>query len=200
MRVLITGSSGYIGSRLLPLMLEAGDTVIGVDINPPSLSNPRFEFHQMDIRDPALESLFQGVDVVLHLAFVVDPLRDKEKMASIDIDGTSNVLSACAKHGISRLVVASSATVFGAHPDNPVPLNEDSPTRPNPEHVYACHKETVERLVADFSRENTGCQVLVLRPVIVMGRRVDNFMSRYLEFPIVPVVKDKNPPLQFVHE
>jgi nucleoside-diphosphate-sugar epimerase len=200
--VAVTGIAGYLGQRLLGLLDADGsvDRVVGVDVAEPVVVSPKLEFHQMDVRDARLGKVLAGVDVLVHLAFLVDPIHDEERMRSINVDGTGNALEAAAASGLRKVVYPSSATVYGAHPDNDFPLTEQSPLRANPDFSYAAHKLETERVLGDFKSAHPDVVVTVLRPAIVFGAHVENFISRMMEAPRILAVKGYEPPLQFVHE
>ena len=200
--VAVTGVSGYLGRRLLGLLDadQSVERVVGIDVAEPLAGSPKLEFHQIDVRDARLVKVLPGVDVLVHLAFQFDPIRDEERMRAINIDGTRNVLEAAGATGVRKLVQASSATVYGAHPDNDFPLTESSPLRANPDFSYAWHKLEAERMIEAFQEDHPEVLVTVLRPAIVFGPNVQNFISRMLEAPRVTTVKGYEPPLQLVHE
>ena len=102
MKYLITGGSGYIGSRLTDLLVENDDNeVVNLDIRPPAVPRSRTRFIKMDIRDRGMRDLFERErpDAVVHLAFVLNPIRDEHTMYDIDVNGTHNVLEAAAAAG-----------------------------------------------------------------------------------------------------
>ena len=84
-------------------------------------------------------------------------------MARVNVDGTRRVLDAAAAVGVRRLVRVSSATVYGAWANNPVPLTEDSPLRPNPGFSPAVQAAEVERLLAEWRDDHPGVVVTTLR-------------------------------------
>jgi nucleoside-diphosphate-sugar epimerase len=198
--VAVTGVAGYLGQRLLARLESAGvRRVIGVDVHEPP-GSPIVEFHQIDVRDARIGKAIVGADVVVHLAFQHDPIRDEAKMRSINVEGTRTVLDAAAGAGVRKVVYPSSATVYGARSDNPVPLTEDAPLRANDDFSYAVHKLETERLVEEFRRAHPDVVVTVLRAAIVFGPTVENFVSRMLESPRLMSVRDFAPPLQLLHE
>lgn len=198
--VAVTGISGYLGQRLLALLDAdpAVERIVGVDLAEPHLVSPKLEFHQADIRDPRLGKVLSDAEVVVHLAFVLNPIRDEDKMRAINVEGTANLLAASVE--ARKLVYASSASVYGAYADNDFPLLETSPLRANPDFSYAAHKLATEQLVTGFATANPGTVVTVFRPAIVFGPNVENFISRLFEAPRVMTVKGYAPPLQVVHE
>lgn len=201
----ITGSSGYIGSRI-GQFLEDEDKisrVVGVDITPPTRRFGKTCYHRMDVRDPALLSLFrrENVEKIIHLAFMVNPIHDTGLMHDININGFTNVLAAAVACGARHLVVASSSTAFGAFEDNPEWLAEDDAPRRQPNFTYASDKYEMETLAASFIAGHPAVKVAVVRPCIVYGPHVDNYLSRFIiRLPFMPAVGGACPEMQFVHE
>ena len=202
MNIAVTGVAGYLGRRLLALMDADPDVdrVIGVDVVAPRSGSPKLDFHQMDVRDARLAKVLAGADVLAHLAFALNPMHDEERMRSINVGGTANALEAADAAGVSKVVYPSSATVYGAHPDNDFPLTEESALRANPDFSYAAHKLETERLIAAFVESHPETVVTVLRPAIVFGSHVENFISRMMETPRLLTIQGYEPPLQLVHE
>ncbi len=198
--IVITGVAGYLGQRILAAIEHEGShRVVGIDVVEPP-GSPALEFHQLDVRDARIGKRFVGADAAVHLAFQHDPIRDEAKMRSINVEGTRNVLEAAAATGVGKVVYPSSATVYGAHPDNPVPLTESSPLRPNEGFAYAMHKFDTEAQMDSFAATHPDVVVTVLRAATVFGPTVENFMSRLLEAPRLTTVKGFLPPWQLLHE
>src|SRR5215813_9432252 len=118
----ITGAAGYLGTRMTRHLLDADpeNRVIGFDVKPSGVADPRFELHTVDVRDRRLGDLLAGRDVrsLLHFAFVVDPFYDEAEMHDIDVRGTRNVLEAALVAGVPHVVATSSTSAYGALPDN----------------------------------------------------------------------------------
>ena len=208
--VAVTGVGGLLGRALLAGLRERPGRVarvLGLDVRLPDDlpadlrrggEGPHLELRTVDVRDAALAGHLEDVDVVVHLAFQMDPIRDLALMRSINVDGTTNVLGAARAAGVGRVVVLSSVVAYGAHPDNAVPLAETSPLRGTPGFTYAEHKREVEELLGRWHAEADGPAVTVLRSAAVLGPGVQNFFTRILELPVLPAPADA-PPLQFVH-
>jgi nucleoside-diphosphate-sugar epimerase len=200
--VAITGISGYLGRRLFGV-LDADpsiERIVGIDVEEPANVSSKLDFHRVDVRDADLAKALPGVDVLVHLAYATDPLRDEALMRDINVAGTHTVLDAVRTMAVPRLVYVSSGVVYGAHPDNDFPLTERSPLRANADFSYAAHKLETEALVAAFAASNPSVAVTVFRPAIVFGPGVENFVSRAFEAPRVVTVKGYAPPMQLVHE
>ena len=158
MRYLITGGSGYIGSRLVERLArrEGVERILICDIRPPRAFRPKVEFEQLDVTDKSrVRELIEREkpDVLIHLAFVLNPIHDEFRMYHIDVGGTQNVLEAAEAAGVQQLLVTSSATAYGAFPDNPVPISEEQTVRGVPDFEYARDKAECDRL----------CQLWALR-------------------------------------
>jgi len=201
--VAVTGASGYIGGRLVERLLAepAIKRVVGIDIRPSPLENEKLVSVQQDIGSP-LDALFRRnrVEAVVHLAFVLRQLRDREESRRINVGGASNVLWACEATGVRRIVLMSSSTVYGAHPDNGEMLTEDAPLRPPAGFNYAEDKARAEWFYRNYAAHRRQSQVSVLRGCVVMGPMVDNFITQALNKPFLLGVGQDDPEMQFVHE
>jgi len=144
-----------------------------------------------------------GADAVVHVAGAEGDewLRDPDASAEATVRRTRAVLARAGQAGsrIGSLVHVSSATVYGAWPDNPLPLPEDAPLRPNPGFDYARAQAEAERLVAEWRDDHPEVAVTVLRPTIVMGGEGPSWMSRVVGGIGAPKANDAGRPLQFVH-
>lgn len=205
MRYLITGGSGYIGSRLVELLAAREDTerIVILDVRPPAVPWPKCVYVEMDIRDRRLHSLLQAEEpnALVHLAFVLNPIHDEHRMYDIDVNGTQNVLDAASAAGVEHLLVASSTTAYGAWPDNPVPLGEDDPVRGMPRYEYARDKTEIDRMCQLWAARHPDRAMTIVRPCIVFGPNVENFIIHFWErAPFIPLIDGVDAELQYVHE
>ncbi len=204
LRVAVTGVGGLLGRRLVDRLADDDEvgSILGLDIDPPvDLDGvAKLELRRADVRDAALAANLADVDVLVHLAFVMDEMDDLNLMRSINVDGTRNVFEAAVEAGVRRIVYTSSYIVYGAHPDNDLPLTEDSPLRANPDFAYAEHKAEVERWLDEWLEGSPDLDVAVLRLGLVAGPDVDNFIVRALTETVRPMtVTGYRPPVQFAH-
>jgi UDP-glucose 4-epimerase len=199
--VAVTGASGLVGRHLLPALAEhpGVDRVVGLDVREPERRPRTVEFHRVDIAGTALKPLLDGVDVVVHLAGVVDPIPDEALMARVNVEGTRHVLDAAAAVGTGRVLRISSATVYGAWPNNPVPLTEDAPLRPNPHFSPAVQGAEVERLLAAWRGEHPDVVVTTLRSAPVVGPGAERLPARMLLGRPPLRVRGAARPVQVVH-
>jgi nucleoside-diphosphate-sugar epimerase len=183
--VLITGVAGNLGRRLVPLL--GACNVIGADLHA-SNDCPVQSFHQIDLGEESscaeLARLLieKRIDAVVHLAFVLDPLRtgvlDPERMWRINVAGTARVLEAIAEANrmggsVGKLVHLSSVSVYG--PDLDRPATEAHPLKAHTLN-YALHKKEADEVVRARARALGDCRVFLLRPHIFVGQSVQNYM------------------------
>jgi nucleoside-diphosphate-sugar epimerase len=176
LRVAVTGPTGTFGFGLLPL-LEADTrvaSVVGVARRPFDPSEhgwSKMVYRQGDVREPAtLEAAFDGADVVVHLAFIVNgTAADPDTVRAINVDGTLNAFRAASAAGAKRFVYASSVAAYGFHADNPTGITEDWATRPAAHLAYAQEKAELEAVLARESVAHPELDLYVLRPPVVLG-------------------------------
>jgi len=201
--IAITGVGGLLGRALVAELSRRGtvDRIIGLDVTDPQLGATAtdVELRLLDVRDPRMVDTLAGVDELVHLAFQMDPIRDLDEMRSVNLEGTRNVLEAARAARLARVVYLSSVVAYGAHADNDVPLTETSPLRGTPGFPYAEHKRDVETWLWPWHAAGEGPALTVLRSAAVLGPGVQNFITRLLELPVLPVIDGRLPPLQFVH-
>ena len=203
-RIAVTGASGYLG-RLLIARLErraAVERILALDIRPPRAPfPPKVAFVQCDITAP-LRDLFadHSIDAVAHLAFRIKPDRNRAAAHAVNIGGLANALDACHSAGVGRILYLSSATLYGAHPDNPPYLTETSPLRPISGFQYAEDKLQAETLLAEYAARHPEVGVAILRACPILGATADNFVAKSFTQRALVALKGCDPPLQFLHE
>jgi UDP-glucose 4-epimerase len=205
MRYLITGGSGYIGGRLSEVLGARDETelIVDVDVNPPPRDYPKVDFVEGDVRDAAaIRELLarHKIDALVHLAFLLNPIRDEERMYDIDVNGTEAVLRAASDAGTQQVLVTSSASAYGAFPDNPKPITEDWPVRGVPDFSYARHKAEADRVCQLWAAQHPDRVMTIVRPAIVFGPDVDNFIIRgWTKARFMPLIDGHDAELQLVH-
>ncbi|MFL5841059.1 MAG: NAD-dependent epimerase/dehydratase family protein [Thermoleophilaceae bacterium] len=205
MRYLITGGSGYIGSRLVDHLSrrEGTEAIVVADVNPPAAFRPNTSFRRLDVRDRHAVRVAlteEQPDAVVHLAFLLNPIHDEAAMYDVDVNGTQNVLEAASAANVQQVLVTSSTTAYGAFADNPVPLTEQDPVRGAPGFSYARDKAESDRLCQLWALEHPERTMTIVRPCIVFGPEVDNYIVRlWLKNPFRADFGLGDPPMQFVH-
>src|SRR5712691_3831410 len=177
LRVLITGITGFAGSHLAEHLLSRGDEVYGLAHERPPFVNlaavqDRVRIHEGDITHlEDVQGALAGTqaDAVVHLAGMAVPTMasvDPVAAVRVNVLGTAALLTALERRPKTRLVLASSADVYGA-PDR-VPVDEDAPVRPA--NVYAATKVAAEALTRELAPRH-GAPVVILRPANQNGPR-----------------------------
>jgi nucleoside-diphosphate-sugar epimerase len=184
--IIVTGVSGNLGQRLVQQLSDY--TIVGIDVTPPTQSQVgRFVPLDLGREESTRELLLLLREVqpasVVHLAFVIDPQRtgvlDVDRMWRINVGGTARVMEAIAEANrnsgttIKQFIFPSSVSAYG--PDLPAPVTEDSPlgahTLP-----YAIHKRESDLVVQQRAPGLRGCGVFILRPHILAGASVENYL------------------------
>ena len=204
MKIAITGAAGYFGRKIIEKLEENEEIekIVGISRRKFSHNFKKLKYYQMDVRDNKVKNLFKKyeVDSLIHLAFVLNPIHNEKEMHEINVGGTKNILNAAKEAKIKKIIMTSSTMVYGAWPDNPEFLYEDSPLRGHPKYYYNKDKIEIERLSNEFIKENPEITFTILRPCLVLGPNVNHFYSRLLNWPFLPLVDGENPDMQFIHE
>ncbi|GAB4224040.1 MAG: GDP-mannose 4,6-dehydratase [Acidobacteriota bacterium] len=209
--VLVTGAAGFIGSHVVDHLLARGDTVVGLDNFDPfydpalkrenlaaALAAPGFTLVEGDLRDRALVDRVLAehrVDAVVHLAAragVRPSLADPELYADVNVRGSAVVFEAARAAGITRVIYASSSSVYGGN--EKLPFAEDDPVD-HPVSPYAATKKANELQAHVYSRLY-GMTMIGLRFFTVYGPRqrpemaIASFTRRIAEGRPVPMYGD----------
>ena len=162
MDVLVTGGCGYIGSRLVPRLLDDPEVDRVVVLDSLESGSPRalsgcfdgdLDFRQGDVREYGdVESAMRGVDRVVHLAAITGAASThdrREETVAVNYDGTENVLTAAGKLGVDHVVFASSCNIYGRATSTDI----DETVEPDPINPYAETKHDSEALLAEYCEE-----------------------------------------------
>ena len=169
MRVLVTGGANFIGRYIVKFLIENGNVVTIFDNF--SNSSKKSISDLIDIGVKVIEgditkpieilNAVKNHEIVIHLAAkisVQESIRNPSETFRVNVDGTKNVLHACEKNNIKKLIVASSAAVYGESLPN-IKLTEKSKT--NPISPYGQSKVKMEQIIKNFvSKHNINCIVL----------------------------------------
>lgn len=199
--MVVTGVSGVLGRRVLRLLTdqEPHAQVVGIDTAPAPSEAADLVHHRADLASADLKQLLEGCDTVIHLAFLPGLEPDDATTALTNVQSTRRLLDAASAVGAESVVVVSSATAYGAWENNPVPLTEDAPLRPNPGFGYGLHKAEVERICAEWADSHPNTALTVLRPAVAVSEDGSSWLARIMQGAALLRAADDAPPAQFLH-
>ncbi len=209
--VLITGVSRFTGSRLAGQLAAdpSVDRVIGIDTAPPAAGDlqrlGRTEFVRADIRNPLVGKVIEQAQVttVVHASLLASPrlAGGRVPMQELNVIGTMQLLAACQKSdSVSRVVVKSTAAIYGSGPGLPAVIAEDTQPGRGRRTGFAKDAVEVESYVRGFARRRPDVEVTVLRLANLIGADVDSALTRYLGMPFVPTPLGYDARLQLLHD
>jgi UDP-glucose 4-epimerase len=187
MRVVVTGASGNVGTSLLrALEGEAAVTsVLGLVRRPPEIGFAKTTWAAADVASDDLAVHFRGADVVVHLAWLIQPSHDPFAMWRTNVVGTERVLAAASAAGVGALVCASSVGAYSPGPKDRQ-VDEAWPTHGVTTSSYSRDKAYQERLLDLFERDHPQVRVVRLRPALTFKREAASEIRRFFLGPLVP--------------
>ena len=207
-RVAITGLASFVGGRLAERLseLDPATEVVALDKRLPARLEGRVRFHRVDLTEPTADGVVAEIlqkercEVVLHSAFLTQPSHDVGESHELELIGSLHVMNACAAADVHKLVVMSSAEVYGAHPDNPNFLGEEQRLRAHPASHSVRDRAEMEGLLWIFARRHPQLVVTSLRPCWVAGPTVEGAVTRHFSGRSVTTLLGYDPLMQFLHE
>ena len=173
MKILITGVAGFIGSNLAEHLLRDGHEIIGIDNLSYGLIEQvpsKVNFHQIDILNKSIYSLFDGVDIVFHLAAkncIADCQLDPFETAAITVSGSVNVFESAKKSNVKKVIYAESSALYEGTTSFPSQEKDVAP-----ESFYAVSK-MASKLFADTYNRFSNLNTIALRYFNVYGPKQD---------------------------
>lgn len=208
-KVLIIGIQGAMAKITAEILIKTRPDVqiIGVDSRP--IENipkrPQITAQQIRYNRTSFEKLFREhqFESVLHLGRLghSPAMGNIHKRIDINLVGTNTILELAQKFQTKKVVILSTHHVYGALPDNPMFLKEDSPLRAS--FKYAELRDVVEmdQMCTNWMWKNQNeIETIVLRPSNIIGPQIRNSITQYLKTPYAPLPMDYNPMFQFIHE
>ncbi|WP_130797724.1 NAD-dependent epimerase/dehydratase family protein [Streptomyces otsuchiensis] len=203
--IAVTGAADGVGALFTERIAVADGVRRVLALDERAGATEGVEWHTLDVRDPAIADRLRGdgegppVDVVVHLALDLGLESDPAARSAYNVRGTQTVLTAAAAAGVRRVVLCTSAMVYGALPDNDVPLSEDAELRATADAGGVDDLLEIERLAERAPKTHPGLKVTVLRPAVLVGGGADTALTRYFESPRLLVVAGSQPRWQFCH-
>ncbi|MDQ3767528.1 MAG: NAD-dependent epimerase/dehydratase family protein [Actinomycetota bacterium] len=188
MRVLITGATGNVGTSLVRALgdEDAVTSIVGLARRAPKWKPPKTKWAVANVSTDDLARHFDGVDAVVHLAWVIQPSRRTDLLWRTNVAGSRRVFEAAARAGVSAIVYGSSVGAYSPGPKDR-PVDEGWPVMGVPTSFYSRHKAEVERSLDAFEAQRTDIRVVRLRPGLLFKRASATEQRRLFAGPLVPV-------------
>lgn len=198
--VVVTGAAGNLG-RLVVQTLHRERKVIAVDRRPIRGLPKDVEVHQADARWRAVADVFRHGEVgaVLHMGLMHNP-RNDVGCYRFNVVGTQRLLELVVKFEVPRLVMLSSANIYGPDPDNSHFLTEEAPLLGAEHHPEIRDLVAVDNIVQSFFYRQPEIHTVLLRPVHIVGPRVRNAPANYLRLERPWMMAGFDPLVQLIHE
>lgn len=201
LRIAVTRAAGPLAPAVVSALAARGDSVLALDGSDGAL--PGAQWRSCDISAPGVVSALEGVDVLVHLAAEHDlasTLREPAGTRRARLLAEARALTtAAAAAGVEHLVLVTSAMVFGARADNPVPLPEDARLRTADTEGPVADLVAVEEEVTALARLHPSLRLTVVRPAALVGGGVDTIVTRHFEAPRLLTLKGTEPRWTFCH-
>lgn len=178
-RIVVTGATGNVGWQVVRALAadQNVDEVVGVARRRPDTEIPGVAWRSLDLAVDDLDGLLADADAVIHLAWQIQPARDRDRLRRVNVEGTQRLLDAAGRVGLRRIVVASSV---GAYAPGPVDrtVDESWPTTGTPTSTYSLQKAEVERRLDRHEAEHPDAIVTRVRTALVFQRLAASEQAR----------------------
>ncbi|HTP27755.1 MAG TPA: SDR family oxidoreductase, partial [Anaeromyxobacteraceae bacterium] len=198
--VAITGIAGNLG-RALARLLHTETQLTGIDRRPFHERPKDIEHYQLDLRKRKVDAVFRRhhIEALIHLGIVRDPRMPFSEAHSFNILGTHKILDLCAQHGVKKVVVLSSANVYGPLPENSNFLTEEMPLMAADRNSSIRDLIELDMYAQSFLWKRPEVETVILRPVHIVGPTIRNVPSRYLRLERPITVLGFDPMIQLIH-
>lgn len=198
-KVVITGIAGRLG-KALARRLHRDWAVIGIDRRPMDTLPRDIVFHQVDIRRRKAEDVFRTnrIDALIHLNIMHDLRKSKRERDEFNVLGTQKILHLCQQHNVGKVVILSSANVYGPAPSNNQFLTEEAPLMGSTSFGAIRDLIAVDMYASSFFWRHPELETVILRPVHIVGD-VHNAPSNYLRLGRIPTLMGYDPMIQLIH-
>ena len=187
MRIVVTGATGNVGTSVIRALAADAqvDEIVGVARRLPTWTAPRTRWVSADVAQDDLRPLFAGADVVIHLAWLIQPSRDGAALERVNVDGSRRVFDAAAEAGVASLVHASSVGVYSPGPKDRA-VDESWPREGVASSFYSRHKAAAEKALDTVEAAASGLRIVRLRPGLIFKREAGPEVRRLFAGPLLP--------------
>ncbi len=198
--ILVTGICGRLG-KSVARRLHREHAIVGVDRRPFPDRPKDIVFHQLDLRRKKIRDVLKSTrfGAVVHLGVLHDPRASAAEHHSWNVSGFAKLLEYVSLFAVKKLVVLSSANVYGPQPDNAQFLAEEAPLLGGQNFSEIRDLIEVDMLAQSFFWKHPETETIILRPVHILGT-VRNAPSNFLRLPTVPTAMGYDPMVQVIHQ
>jgi UDP-glucose 4-epimerase len=180
--------------------------VIYLNNKRPDIVLKKTKFYRIDLTETLADAQIadilkkEHIDTLVHTAIPVTPPHNVARAHELISVGSMYICNAAAEAKVRKLVLSSTADVYGAFPNNPNYLTEDQPPRAGANSHFLADKIDAENAFIKFAKRQPDRVVTILRTSTLLGPTIKSFKTDYLSRPIVPTILGYDPMMQFVHE
>lgn len=192
MRVVVTGATGNVGSSLVRALRADPEVteVVGVARRLPhdgatGAAGDKVRWQRADVAEDDLTPLFDGADAVVHLAWLIQPVRNTNELRRVNVRGSRRVIDAVVDAGVPVMVHASSVGAYSAGPKD-LAVTESWATTGIDGSIYSRQKALVEKLVEDAEADHPGTRFVRMRTSLVFKGEAAAEIGRFFLGPLVP--------------
>lgn len=188
MKVAVTGATGNVGTSLIRALQNEPrvTSIVGIARRQPEIRIPKVTWRRADVVTDDLVRVFGGCDVVVHLAWLIQPSRDLRILHATNVEGSRRVFEAAAAAGVPSLVYASSIGAYSPGPKDDAGVDESWPTEGVASSFYSRQKAETESILDAFERSNPRMRVVRLRPGLIFKRESAAEIRRLFFGPFLP--------------
>jgi nucleoside-diphosphate-sugar epimerase len=189
MRVTVVGATGNVGTSVLRSLIAdpAVDSIVGIARRAPTMELDKVEWVTADVLTSDLVSILRGSQAVIHLAWVIQPSRDRALTKAVNQDGSQRVFAATAEAEVPALIYASSSGAYSPGPKDHG-IDESWATNGIPTSFYSVDKAMVESMLDSFQNEHPEVRVVRLRPALIFKREAGAEIRRLFAGPLLPSI------------
>jgi UDP-glucose 4-epimerase len=206
--IALFGSSSFKGKTLLQELENDPrfKSIIVIDRKKPPIETHKTKFYKLDLTetlaDVRMAEIFkkERVHTVIHAGIPITPPRNHALSHEIISVGSMYICNACVGGGIKKLILSSTTDVYGAFPNNPNFLTEESHARGGLKNHFLADKIDAERSALKLAKKHPEITVTILRPCHILGPTIRSYKTAYLSRPVLLTILGYDPLVQFVHE
>lgn len=195
----MTGAAGPLGAALVQRLVQQVRAPKVVAIDTVRRHHPGATWRVADIRDPALASRLAGLTTVVHLATDRSSSTPLAERRAVNVRGTEVLVEAAQAAGVRRIVLLTSAMVYGAFATNPVPLDEDAPVMNEPPDGLVGDWIAMEQAAMRRTGDGDGLELAIVRPASLVGAVADSLLPGMFEAVRLFGIRDARCHWQFCH-